>query len=51
MIRIFSEWQQRRRYRALSDKLAVLSGELLRDVGIRSNDIDTLRRGRNPWSD
>lgn len=51
MIQIFSEWQQRRRFRALSNKLAVLSGELLRDVGIRRDDIETLRRGRNPWLD
>jgi uncharacterized protein YjiS (DUF1127 family) len=51
MIRILSKWQQRRRYRALSKQLAVLSGELCRDVGIRRDDIETLRRGKNPWRD
>ncbi len=51
MIRILNEWQERRRYRALSNQLAVLNGELLRDVGVRFDDVETLRRGKNPWRD
>jgi len=51
MLRIFSDWKQRRQYRALSEQLTVLSSEVCRDIGIRRDDIETLRRGKDPWRD
>lgn len=51
MIRFFSDWQQRRQHRATASKLAALNSKLLRDVGVRCDDIETLRRGHNPWLD
>jgi uncharacterized protein YjiS (DUF1127 family) len=51
MIKAISLWRQKRRYRALYRQLSDLDTSVLADVGVKQDDLETLRRGHSPWGE
>lgn len=51
MFKMLDQWRERRRYRAMYHQLSTLSDQTLNDVGLKRDDVETLRRGKSPWGD
>lgn len=48
MFKMLGQWRERRRYRAMYYQLSTLSDQTLNDVGLKRDDVETLRRGKSP---
>jgi uncharacterized protein YjiS (DUF1127 family) len=44
-------WREKRRYHHAYRQLSRLNDQLLSDVGLTRDDLETLRKGHAPWLD